>query len=124
MVPVWEVISHLHRDNFTCYYIITDVFLSFFMTQPAWAQKWICEDVIAILWFEKQYLQDDKWVKISTYLLCVSSSVKSGIASSPISSMPTGAIHVKEYLATDSLRGLDHQMNRVKAVIILIADSE
>lgn len=52
------------------------------VTQPAWAQTWICEDVIMILRLEKKKKKTVPagWQvsKISTYLLCVSSSVKSG----------------------------------------------
>lgn len=71
-----------------------------------------------ILWFEKQYLRGWQVTRTSIYLLCVSSSVKSG--SYQHDQLSTHRSHLCQRAPCDwQLKGLDHSTDSVKAVITL-----
>ncbi len=61
----------------------------------------LSSEAIMILWFEKQYLQDDKRVK-PLLISSVSHPQWKVDHISSIGWVPAGAIHVKEHLVTDS----------------------
>lgn len=95
------------------------------VTQPAWAQTWICEDVIMILRLEKkkkkQYLRDDKWVKS----LLISSVSHPQWKVDRIKSYQLSACrsHSRQRAPGDwQLKGLDHETNAGKAATVLIVE--
>ena len=100
------------------------MFLSFFQRDSAWAQTWICEDVIMILRLEekkkkkKKCLQDDKWVKS----LLISSVSHPQWKVDRIKSYQLSACrsHSRQRAPGDwQLKGLDHETNAGKAATVL-----